>query len=144
MTYSVTDEVCQYLEEHEIHRANLAFVLGKEFHNAIRFDSELKEKSGLDEKQRALVIASALQEKFIVDSLLLNKKVDAAWIGSSRFAALQKLSKKTFGYKWQFSRALVAIEQDWAFRENTKANKLFNKSIKEKRMHMFNIFKVIE
>ena len=143
-TYSLTEEVVEYLGKHEIAADNLEPVLGKEFENAIRFDAELKEKCGLNDKQRALAIACALREKYVVDSLLLNNKIDAAWIGNKRFAALQKLKQKSFDYKWQFGEALAATEPEWAFREKTRENKLFNKSIKEKRKYVFNIFKVSE
>jgi len=144
MTFSVTDEVAQHLQNNNISRTDLDAILNAEFHSSISLDAALKQAGNLDEKQRAQIIESSLQEKFQVDSLVLVTKVDAAWLGSERYAAVHQLTGKTFGYKWQFSEALVAIEPAWALKEKTKLNKVYNKSIQEKRIHLFKIFKLTQ
>ena len=142
MTFSVTDDVVEHLQKKNISKTDLDEVLNKEFYSAIRLDAALKEKSNLDEKQRGHIIESSLLQKFRIDSLLLVSKVDAAWLGSERFAAAHKLTGKSFEYKWQLSDALIALEPAWALKERNKLNKAYNKAIQEKREHLFKIFTV--
>lgn len=144
MSFTINDDVVQYLEKKQIHKTDLQGALNKDFQSAIQLDAVLKQSTELSGDQRALIIESSLQENFKIDSLLLATKVDATWIGSARYAALQKLTGSTFAYRWQFVDALVAAEPSWAFKEKNKLNKVYNKSIKEKREHLFEIFKITQ
>ncbi len=144
VTYVISDDVLSYLDKRNVSDEVLVEFKGKEYCNAIRFESDLKLKSNLNSEQRTLVVETARAEKYYIDLFIMNQKIDGKLFTAGQYQALERLSGKTFQHQWQFSAALEVNSEEWKFKEASKVNKIYNKDIKLKRKYLFNIFKAEE
>ncbi len=114
-------------------------VQGREYDSAVEFRNALEKRMKLTAKQEAKALYYAeISEVFIYPEMLSDKSLD--WLGRAEVESLRKLSRRTFKYKWQVAEALENESTVWKLKEDTKVNKIYNKTLKKKLSFIYRTF----
>ena len=114
-------------------------VQGREYDSAVEFRNALEKHMKLTTKQETKALYYAeISEVFIRSEMLSDKSLE--WLGKEEIESLQKLSRRTFKYKWQVAEALAKKNNVWKLKEDTKINKIYNKNVKKKLSFIYRTF----
>jgi PiT family inorganic phosphate transporter len=68
--------------------------------------------------------------------------LDDHWLSSGQIAAVKALSGERFVHKWQLAQALAGRSPEWALRDNSPRNKLYNREIQQKLDYLYRTLSV--
>jgi hypothetical protein len=77
-----------------------------------------------------------------VNIKLIQQELRENWISREQIEALIKLDGMNFYYTWQLYDSLSSISDKWTFREATRANKLYNQTLKNRLNYIYKKFTV--
>jgi len=139
--YEISPNVATKMVSLGIPGAVLDQVSGREYDSAVEFRDALLKHMKLTTKQEARALYYAEISEVKIDPENLKSDV-LDWLGKIEIEALQKLSGKTFKYKWQVAEALSKESAVWKLKPATKVNKVYNKNINKKLSFIYRTFAV--
>ncbi len=142
VTYELSSEVLQKLEQENIPLENLRELAGQQFRNMYKFREVLKQKAQLSESQLYTIFKIAEVDSFYIDSLLVREVLNDKDFTPAQLQAIKQLHGKMFRHKWQLDEALAALTPAWRLKPATSRNKFYNNSIIRKRKLLYQIFKL--
>lgn len=111
----------------------------REFKSAVAFRSKLRELTELPDFQEKQVLKYSEIARIKIDPGKLTAK-DRKWLGPERVKAVERLSGKSFVYKWQVAEALARESSQWSLLEETTVNKVYNKRMTERLSLIYRTF----
>ena len=139
--YEISPDVADKMTSLGMPKAVFRDMAEKEYDSAVEFRDALREKIQLPTTQETKIIYYAeISEMFVYPGKIDNKSL--GWLGKERAAALQRLSRKTFKYKWQITEALAKESDAWKPKPDTKVNKVYNKNLKKKLSFVYRKFAI--
>ena len=140
VVYAVSDTVLARLDDAGIDADSARPLRGREFASARALGDALEALSVGGDALRAAV-AFAEVDRITIDPRKLSGLGGGA-LTPDQFAALGRLSGRTFIHRWMLDDALIAESAAWAPRPATTINKIFNRELDEKRRAVYNHFRV--
>ena len=140
--YKVTDQVLEQLKQEGISEQGLDEIKDKEYKNSTRFQSVLKQKTNLSDRQRDKIFEMSRQENYFIDALIIRQNIDRTWFSPEQIASLNVIAGRNYSYGWQLWNELEQQSDEWKFKADTPENRLYNKNLKAKREFIARIFKI--
>ncbi len=144
LTYQISDQVIQYLDDQEVPVNELMQFKNEEFENQVQLKAVLDKRTNLDDEQIITIINSANVQNYFIDESILEIKIDKYWLGDNHYKAIEQLVGKKYSYKFLLLQDLATISDVWKFKDKTKVNTLYNKSLEQKSDYVANKFKISE
>lgn len=141
ISYSITPIVLKHLNDNGIDDIVFTELSGKTFNSPIRFESVLKRETNLSDSTIRTIIISSEIDRFYIDPLLITAKIDRQWFTPAQIDALRHIKDNTFFHKWQLNDALEHYSDEWALKDSTIQNKVYNKDLLLKRQNIYDIFR---
>ncbi|MDP8206476.1 MAG: anion permease [Candidatus Electryonea clarkiae] len=142
--HKISQKVIIKLSEEGITDENLESFNDKIYENPITLDNDLKFETKLDPPARRKTIKMAEIVNYYIDPAQVKMHLDPEWFDQDQISAVAALSGKKFEYQWEFVEELAKLAITWQLKEETTANKLFNKDLKNKQKHLDRLFRVVE
>lgn len=142
VTYRLDPAVVEKAREEGLVEDDLGDLAGREFTNAIRLQSRLREEAGLGAATSERVIELAEVTPLHVDLGRANLQLDRDWLALDQVAAIRTLADRRFQHAWQLHDALAAASPLWRLREETPLNHEWNREVRQKRAYLERLFAV--
>lgn len=143
ITYTISDNVIERLQEEGIQEKGLNRLKGAIFFSARKLKSTLKQNTGLDLDEINRVIKFAEIDSLMIDSTLVNQNLNKKWFSTTQLEMVKKLHRCIFSHKWELVDTLSALTDEWKFKDKTRANRLYNKELQSKYEILFNTFRIL-
>lgn len=128
--YQVDDAVIMYLEKQDVNIQKLEYLKDIRYENAVEFkEALLNEQVQSAELER--IMETARVENIFIDKNIADSKIDINWLGEDRFEALKMLEGRRYNYGFKLIEDLKKMDIGWYAKPTTKANKLYNKKLKQ-------------
>ena len=111
--------------------AQLQSLGGQEFRSARAFMRAV-EKSGYNGSLsvRRLRGLAELSHSYIRSERI--SSLDRDWLTADQVSAIEQLAGREFAHRWQLARALARESTQWAHKEDSTINKIYNKDLDRK------------
>lgn len=140
--YEFSDPVLEYLMKKGLPAEPLQALRGRTFEQAMKLRATVRGKAGFDDEAVRLVAYAAERVPIRVDSVVVATKLQEGRFKPEQVRAIRALTGGTYDYRWQFIEALRQQTEAWRFREDTRANKLYNKKLRAKLDYLVELFRV--
>ena len=137
--YSLTPAVLEKAVVLGLPAEDLRDIENRVYRSAVEFRSVLRELTEMPVSQVSKVMKYSEIAEIKIDPTKLTEK-DRVWLGQERLKAVERLSGKTFFYKWQVAEALVQESDQWSLLKETTVNKIYNKRIKTRLSFIYTTF----
>ena len=141
--YELSPAVMDHLTGKGLPVEDLKELKGASFNSAVALRDAVEERTPLTRHQERVLIDSA---KVFHTSFFPTRiaQLTPEEFSPGQIAALETISGRTFRHKWQVVETLEAANSEWRQKPDTKINKLFNKTIRQKLDTLFLIFGIRE
>ena len=137
--YSLTPAVLEKAVVLGLPAEDLRDIENRVYRSAVEFRSVLRELTEMPVSQVSKVMKYSEIAEIKIDPTKLTEK-NRVWLGQERLKAVERLSGKTFFYKWQVAEALVRESDQWSLLRETTVNKIYNKRIKTRLSFIYTTF----
>lgn len=135
--YQISESVIAKLNSEGIQTDKISDLVSKRFLNKKVFRNELLQRYNYNNDQVFAIFNYALIDSFVVDSNLINSKLNSTLFSEVQLNNLKYLHGTSFSHKIDFERTIFEGEQ-W----KSTGNKLKAKEIEEKKFLIENLFRV--
>ena len=112
---------------------------GREFRSARAFTQAIDETGYIGPPTgRALRELAQLHHMYIDGEKF--PTLDRDWLSSGQISAIELLAGRDFSHPWQLARALASNSSEWARRDRTTINKLYNRQLEQKLDYVYRTF----
>ena len=118
---------------------DLRDIKDREYKSAAEFRNALRDITLLSRYQVSRILKYSEIAAIKINVNKLTEK-DREWLGEEHVKAVERLSGRSFHYKWQAAEALARESSDWSLLKETTSNKIYNKRVNEKLSFIYRTF----
>ena len=141
VVYEFTDPVLARLAEESIDIDGVKSLNGRRFTKAVVLADEL-ETLAYDDGEIGRIIDLAEIDSFEIHPDQL-ADLGRDYLTPGQFAAVGKLSGRSFTHRWMLDDALIEGSEEWALLPDLTVNKIDNRRIEEQRRAIYSLFRIV-
>ena len=141
VSYVVDQPVEKKLEEEGIAPVRIAGLKTRRYLSGVQFVEALEALGSFTDTEIKAALRYAESARYRVDQHRIDT-LDERWLTPAQIAVFVELEGKTFRHKWRLADTLAAHSPVWQGREDTVANKAYNKLIDRKLDHVYRTFEI--
>ncbi len=138
-SYVVSTPVMERLEKDGIATDSLAKLKDKRFDTVRDFRKALSEAADFTSAEEAKILDRAKIDYVIIDNSKLWRL--GGLVSDQQLAAMWPIVLKSYLHPWILAEDLAEQSDDWKSLPDTKANKLFNQRLEERRHEVYDLFR---
>ncbi len=141
VTYELSRPVLERIAAEGIDVEPFRDLAGERFDSAMRLVEAVEAGTDLGNDVEQTIARLAKLDPLRVDASKL-ADLDEGLLTEEQATAVRRLNGKRFDHPWMLDQALARQSPQWRSRPDTKANKLYNRALDEKRRALYNLFRI--
>lgn len=142
VSYEITENVIEKSQEYKLPINLLKAIQSIKFQNAQEFYNTLTQFQGLSPQEIQKIIQLSELDYFKVVPFANIAYFRSSLLSAAQLEALKALEGEVYQHKWQFHNALQKQTPEWAFLENTRENKSYNRYLRVQLIFVYNTFRI--
>jgi inorganic phosphate transporter, PiT family len=112
--YGISGDVLGEIQRRGVDTTALSPMSGTSYAGSSTFRRALERHDTWTEQQLVIVFASSRLDSLTVDTLMVDRRLEAGYLAPAQRRGLATLQGQMFPHRWQFENALQATSPDWA------------------------------
>jgi PiT family inorganic phosphate transporter len=137
--FNLSEQTLEHLKGQGVDIGPLAALQDQNMQSGIAFKDALLAQPGVAAGDVDKIVAAAVIHPVAITADKVDK-LDPKYLSKAQIDAVRQLVGKTYHYHWQLQQALAAISSEWASKEATALNKLYNKKLDEQLTYLETTF----